>query len=269
MPFAITKLLWALVQPSNLLLLGLIVASVALFIHRWQGARWLVIGIATALSLISLLPIGQWLLMPLEARFADVGDLPGPVDGVIVLGGAVQRAATEGRAQIAFGDSAERAIALIELGHLYPHARLVYSGGSGRLVGRSIGPADALRMFYQRQRFDVGRIIFEDRSRNTYENAIFSKRLLAPKPGERWLLVTSAAHMPRAIGIFRHVNWPMIPYPVDYQTPGDWSLSEQLDRLVQLDVSGRLREFDLAVKSWLGLMAYWFLGRTSALFPGP
>ena len=269
MSFVISKLFWAFVQPSNLLLLGLIIASVALILRRWRGGQWLVVGIASGLLLVSVLPIGQWLLIPLESRFPEVKVLPESVDGVLVLGGAVQPAATAGRFQTALGDSAERVTALIELGNLYPDARLVYSGGSGRLVQTSIKPADALRAFYQRQRFDVGRIIFEDQSRNTHENAIFSKRLLAPTGQERWLLVTSAAHMPRAIGIFRQLNWPMIPYPVDYETSAARSPSDQLERLLQLDVSARLRELDLAVKSWVGLTAYWLLGRTSTLFPGP
>jgi uncharacterized SAM-binding protein YcdF (DUF218 family) len=106
-------------------------------------------------------------------------------------------------------------------------------------------------------------VIFEDRARNTYENAVLSKQLVAPAPGERWLLVTSAAHMPRSVGVFRKVGWPVIPYPVDYNTTGD------LEVMVAPDAAGRWSTFDQAVKAWIGLLAYWLSGRSSAPFPAP
>ena len=64
------------------------------------------------------------------------------------------------------------------------------------------------------------RIELEDRSRNTVENAVFTRALVNPKPNERWLLVTSAAHMPRAIGTFRQAGFPIEAYPVDWRTSG-------------------------------------------------
>ena len=110
----------------------------------------------------------------------------------------------------------------------------------------------------------IERLMFEDRSRNTSENALFSKEMAQPKPGERWLLVTSAYHMPRAIGIFRKAGFPVEAYPVDWRTRGPSDLWRPFDRL-----SEGLRRCDVVVREWAGLLAYWLTGRTSELFPAP
>jgi uncharacterized SAM-binding protein YcdF (DUF218 family) len=103
------------------------------------------------------------------------------------------------------------------------------------------------------------------RARNTYENALFSKQLAAPKAGERWLLVTSAFHMPRAVGLFRKAGFAVEPYPVDWRVGR--SASDILAfTLLATDGLGRT---DVAMREWIGLLAYWITGRTSVLFPGP
>jgi uncharacterized SAM-binding protein YcdF (DUF218 family) len=139
---------------------------------------------------------------------------------------------------------------MIELARHYPDAKLIYTGVSN-------WPP------FVRRHGLAERVVFEDRARNTYENAVFSKQLASPQPGERWLLVTSAAHMPRSVGIFRQVGWPVIPYPVDYRTTGE------VEILVVPDVARRWNEFDQAVKAWIGLAAYWLTGRSRAAFPAP
>jgi uncharacterized SAM-binding protein YcdF (DUF218 family) len=106
-------------------------------------------------------------------------------------------------------------------------------------------------------------VILEDQAGSTYQNAVLSKALASPAPGERWLLVTSASHMPRSVGVFRQVGWPVIPYPVDYRTSGG------IVALVVPNVAQQWREFGHAVKSWVGLVAYWVTGRSSALLPAP
>ncbi len=98
---------------------------------------------------------------------------------------------------------------------------------------------------------------------------MFTRDLVRPGPDERWLLVTSAYHMPRSIGIFRQAGWPVIAYPVDYRTSGSVDLWSTLGELIQPSVADRLVEFDVAVKTWVGLLAYWLMGRTSALLPAP
>jgi uncharacterized SAM-binding protein YcdF (DUF218 family) len=266
--FVFSKLAWALVQPSNLLLLLLILATAALLLGWRRFGTWLARGVCVALVAITVLPIGTWLLLPIENRFAPPA-LPEQIDGIVMLGGPVEQDTSALRGQVALNDAAERVTALVELARRYPGARLVVSGGTGSLVAGPGHPARALEAFYRRQGLDLARIEFEERSRNTHENAVLTKELVRPGPDERWLLVTSAYHMPRSIGVFRAAGWPVIAWPVDYRTAGPIDLREALRRLAEPDVAARLLELDLAVKSWVGLVAYRLLGRTSALFPAP
>ena len=108
------------------------------------------------------------------------------------------------------------------------------------------------------------RIVAESKSRNTVENAVFSKLLAMPQPNERWLLVTSAYHMPRAIGAFRHVGFAVEAYPVDWRTRGWRDAAMPFDRL-----SAGLDRTDVAIHEWIGLIAYRLSGRSSTLFPAP
>ena len=265
--YVFSKLAWVLVQPSNLLLLLLIVASAALLLGWRRFGTWLLCGVSAALVAITVLPVGTWLLMPIENRFAPPA-LPDEIDGVVMLGGAVEEQISARRGQAALNDGAERVTALVELARRYPDARLVVSGGTGSLVGGPGHPARVLEAFYREQGLDLGRITFEERSRNTQENAAFTRQLVRPGPDERWLLVTSAYHMPRSVGVFRQAGWPVIAYPVDYRS-GSVDLRSMLGRLAEPDLAARLIELDLAIKSWVGLLAYRLMGRTSALFPAP
>ena len=107
----------------------------------------------------------------------------------------------------------------------------------------------------------VTECVIKSHSRNTAENARFTKRLIAPRPGDHWLLITSAMHMPRAVGAFRAAGFSVEPYPVDYQFEG-WRA------LIRLPPFGMERT-DAAVHEWLGLFGYWITGRIPQLFPGP
>ena len=109
----------------------------------------------------------------------------------------------------------------------------------------------------------ASRLVLEDKSRNTEENAVFTKRLVDPKPGERWLLVTSAWHMPRSVGAFRRAGWEVLPWPVDYRSGA--SYGETLEN----SLPDKLGNLDGAVHEWLGMLGYRLMGRSATLFPGP
>jgi len=266
--FTLSKLFWALIQPSNVMLLLLVLATLALLRGYRRFGSWLLASVTAVLVAITVLPIGTWLLIPIESRFPPP-TLPDHIDGVVMLGGGVDGGKSAVWQQIALNEAAERVTALQELARRYPDARLVVSGGIGRLVEGPGHPARALEVYYARQGLDPARILFEDRSRNTYENAVLTRQQVQPAPGERWLLVTSAYHMPRAIGVFRQAGWPVTAYPVDFRTTGSVDLPMLLDRLAQPSVADRLIELDLAIKAWVGLVAYRLTGRTDALFPAP
>jgi uncharacterized SAM-binding protein YcdF (DUF218 family) len=189
---------------------------------RASRAVYLATITATALWLAAALDLPAMLVVPLEQRFerAEISDAE-RITGIIALGGGFERIREAGR-----------------LARRYPHLRVFVSGTrlvDHKLLGRDINPA---------------RVVFETHSRNTHENAVFAKAAIKPKPGERWLLVTSASHMPRAMGSFRQNSFPVEAWPVYDQGEGHPA-------------------YEIAEHEWLGLIAYRFLGRSSALFPAP
>ena len=129
-------------------------------------------------------------------------------------------------------------------------------------MANSVAEADFLYPLLDSFGIPRERVTLEGKSRNTAENAVFSKALANPKPGERWLLVTSAQHMPRSIGCFRQAGFIVEAYPTA------WRARKRV-RLYPSDVlSSGLVRLDSATHEWLGLIAYWLTGRTSELLPG-
>lgn len=258
--FALAKLLTILERPSDLLLLLLVIGVVLLrFARTRRAGTLLATGVAVALVAITFLPLAAWVEAPLENRFPRPAVLPGQVDGVIVLGGAVIPQTTARRDLPSLNGDAERMTEFVRLAKLYPQAKLVFSGGAAALhVDPEVNEAMVARLFFRQQGLDVGRVVFEQRSRDTYENVLFSRDLVRPRPGETWLLVASAADAPRSVGIFRKLGWPVLPVPVAYKSDG-------LDQ----NLTGNLGLLDRAVHEWLGLIAYRLAGRTDALFPAP
>lgn len=262
--FYASKLFWTFATPSTFLTLVALAGVILLFRFRRAGTVLVCVGVV-GLVAVGFGPFGRALLVPIENRFPVFVDDGRPVDGVIVLGGAELSAITEARGQPGFQESGERIMALADLARRYPNARIVFTGGSGSLfpVG-GVSESDVVRLALPQLGIDPARVIFEGKSRNTAENASFSRAMLDPKPGERWLLVTSAFHMPRAMGCFRVAGFPVVAYPVDFRTDGNpgWG------RLFSSIAEG-LGFIDLAVREWIGLVVYFATGRTDAVLPGP
>jgi uncharacterized SAM-binding protein YcdF (DUF218 family) len=259
MGFVLSKVFWIVAAPGNLLLLMLALGTVRLGGRRRRRGFRLVSAATVVLLAIALLPIGQWLAMPLESRF-PTPELPAHVDGIIVLGGAVQPLITRAHGQVALNDAGERLVEALMLARRYPDAPVLLSGGDASLLPRD-EPSEAavMRDLLVEQGIDPARIRLEERSRNTAENAMFSRELAQPRPDQVWLLVTSATHMPRAVGCFRHVGWPVVPYPVDFRTEASPRPSFLL--------SEHLALVDVVAREWVGLLAYRILGHTDALLP--
>jgi uncharacterized SAM-binding protein YcdF (DUF218 family) len=229
--------------------------------HSSWGWRLLLIGVG-GLAACAIFPVGTWLLRPLEDRFSQPRPMPERVDGIVLLGGAIDLDESADRGMLALNARAGRMIDFVALARRYPHAQLVFSGGDPRLFPTGLTEADVARGAFFRLGIDPSRIIFEKASRNTHENATLSKSLVHLTPGQHWLLVTSAAHMPRAVGCFRAVHWSVIPYPVDYHT------KQQTIDMFPGPVTG-LQQVDLATREWLGLVYYWMRGWILSLFPAP
>lgn len=261
-----SRVLFFIVQPSHLAML-LVGAGLALLLLRPAAAR-LGKGLAAAgfalLLVLGFSPIGHALLLPLEERFPPSPLPPGPFAGIILLGGFEDPSVSRARGALMLNESAERLTETVLLARQLPQARVVFTGGAADLLlpGRSAAPAVAT--FLEAAGIAPDRIVLEGKSRNTYENATLVRDLIEPRPGERWLLVTSAWHMPRAIGAFRQAGLNVVAWPADYRTRGAEDLSWPFDTMTE-----GLRRTDMAVREWVGLIAYRLLGRSDALFPAP
>ena len=260
--FVASKALWFAAQPVALLIAGALVG--AWLAPRVRFARALALGCVGALALVSLAPVGALLIEPLEERFPQPpADMPAPY-GIVVLGGPIDAEASAARGQTILDEGAARLTAAAALARRYPQARILYAGGVGSLWPSLPSEAPEAGKLLVALGVDPQRIVLEDRSRNTEENARFAAALVHPTPGQSWLLVTSAYHMPRAMGLFRKAGFAAVAYPVDYRTLGggrDWRLN--------LDPTGGLELLDLAVHEWVGLVAYRLSGRIDAWLPGP
>ena len=267
MTFVLSKVLWFIVQPSTALLLVLLLGLV--MARRQRHARGgLRLATLAGVGFLAggMLPLGTALLLPLEQRFPQPAIAAGSeaFAGIIVLGGAEDGRVSRARGQLHLNEAAERITEGVRLARWLPKARLAFAGGAALPVLGDVAGADAVTGYWSAMGIDRGRIQMEGRSRNTHENALFIRAVLAPKPGERWLLVTSAAHMPRAMGVFRRAGLDVTAYPVDYRTTGWGDLAD-----IDLGLTGGLRRLDDATREWIGLVAYWLLGRTSSFFPAP
>lgn len=262
--FIISKIIGFIVTPSNFVA-AVLLAGVVLLATRWRVAaiRSMTVGIAMLL-VMGFSPLGNVLLLSLSERFPAWHESGRAPDGVIVLGGAINPELSQARGAAEINASAERMTAAAELARRFPNARIVLSGGNNRIIGPVSTEAAVSKKLLERLGVAPDRIVEEDRSRTTSENAVYTRDLLQPKPDELWLLVTSAYHMPRSVGAFRAAGFQVVPYPVDWRTRG------YADAFIPFDTLGSgLSRTDTAVHEWIGLLAYRLAGRSSELLPGP
>jgi uncharacterized SAM-binding protein YcdF (DUF218 family) len=259
--FALSKILWFPVRPGHFaLIVGFVGLAMVWRGRRW--GRWLVLASLGFFLMLVATPVHQWLLLPLEDRFARPASPPAHVDGIIVLGGAVDQNITEARGIPSLNGAAERMTEGVILALRHPEARLVFTGGQGSYVHGTTSEADVARQLWTAMGIPPGRVLYEDKSRNTHENALLTYRDVQPRPGQVWLLVTSAAHMPRSVAVFRAAGWrDIVPWPVNYRTGHTWQV------WYDAPFPERLGQFEWAFREWLGLLAYRLMGRTESLLP--
>lgn len=262
--FELSKVGGFLVSPVHMLAtLGFALTFWPQIGRRTWPSRFIQLFLGILLSML-IFPIGNELLVPLETRFPAPAKLPDRVDGIIVLGGAVNEVVYGGQGHLTVNGEAERLLAPVSLLRSYPNARLVLTGGSSSLNPGPFKEVDKVRPFWRDAIVDRGQVLYEDKSRNTYENATFTRDLVKPKAGEKWLLVTSAAHMPRAMGLFRKVGFDVIAYPVSYKSTG-----KEGQWYVPRTAGEALGNIEAAVHEYVGLWVYHQTGRIDELFPAP
>ena len=257
--FVVGKLLTILLLPTALMVEC---ALLGLLLSRRRSGRVLLAAALAAQSACLALPVDAWAIRPLEDRFPPVTAYPERVDGIVVLGGAIDDVTSRDRDTPTLNSAANRLTTFVALARRYPQARLVFTGGSGDIGQGGSNEAEFARILFAQLGLPAGRVVFEGASRTTRENALASAALVDPQPGERWVLVTSASHMPRAVGVFRHAGWAVLAWPVGFQSR---------DRLVAhpQSLGHRLAVLDWAAHEWIGLLAYRARGWTDSVFPAP
>ncbi|MDG4893623.1 MULTISPECIES: YdcF family protein [unclassified Mesorhizobium] len=264
MSFIVSKLIEIFLLPSNLIaILALIGVATAPFGWR-KLSRTSLVGSALLLAICGWAPLGPAALMALENRFPKPV-INGPVTGIVMLGGAVDTHVSVDRQTLAMNEAGERLTEAVDLSRRYPDARIFLSGGANHIISSNrTTESQVARDILVMLGVPAQRIEMEERSRTTCENAVESKAAIQPKPGELWLLVTSANHMPRAMACFRAVGFPVVAYPADFRTRGMADLWRPTG-----SVASGLAAADLAAHEWLGLLTYWSMGKTTELFPEP
>ena len=264
-----TKILGILSFASNITfaigLLGLLIWVLT----RFKGfGRFLMVLSFLTFGVLGFTPVGNLLVASLENRFPPTNLNAGPeLKGIIVLGGSIETHVSTGRGQPALNDAAERLTVIPDLARRFPHAKIIFTGGVGLLQDQFFNDqpeATAAKQLLLSVGMDPERMIFEDKARNTVENAQFTYEMLKPAPGDHYLLVTSAYHMPRSMALFRKAGFTVEPYPVDYRTGGP----EDAARFFY-SMSEGLRQADLGTREWIGLLGYYWTGRTTEVFPKP
>ncbi|MCO4316684.1 YdcF family protein [Phyllobacterium sp. 21LDTY02-6] len=262
--FFLSKIFWFLAQPLNL---ALILMAAGLLLLGFARRRLAFISVALAFLVLGTggwTTVGALLLHPLEARFPRPIDAPAKVDGIIILGGGFEGGINLVRGGYELNASGDRFVEAAILAARYPSAKVVVTGGSGNLVLDGEADGDTAPRLLNALGVASDRLIMENKSRNTYENALFTKEMMAVKPGEVWLLVTSAFHMPRSMGLFRKAGFEVTAWPADYRTSGAETLG-----LAQDNVYDSLQNLTLAGREWAGLLAYRLTGRIDSILPSP
>ena len=264
MYYVLSKLLWFFATPSNVLL-ALVMGGVRCCHRASLGSAARMAGLGAILFLVfGLSPAPNWLLLPLEQRFPAWRDDGRPIAAIVVSGGAVENIVSQARGQLALNEGGERMIAMGDLARRFPAVPVVFTGGAGSPLDGDVAEADVTKPHLAEFGLTPGRVLFERASRNTVENARFTKPLLALKPRDRVLLVTSAFHMARSMGLFRGEGYEVVAYPVDFRTRGVEDAWRPF-----LGVSEGLGRTDVAVREWIGLAAARALGHSQELFPAP
>jgi uncharacterized SAM-binding protein YcdF (DUF218 family) len=253
----------AILVPSMVLVSTMAIGTLLLWSPLQGVGRW----ITTIASIIFLVcamgPLSGLVARPLETRFPPIRQLPNSVQGIILLGGAFEGDLTTEWNQPQLNSHAGRLTAFLGLARQYPNLQLIFSGGSPAFSDKRWLESDIARDLFASLGVTPDRILFENRSRNTCENAIYTAQLVKPSEQQMWVLVTSAMDMPRAVGAFRKVGFRILPYPVDYTT------GKSLTLKLSPTVARNLGSLDHAIHEWLGLLAYHLMHCSDSLFPGP
>ncbi len=259
--FGLSKIIWTMIQPLTFICLLGCAGLIARF--RWPRAgRGMMNAALCGLLVIALLPVGPALSAWWEYRYPPPRAMPSDADGIVVLGGALESYLSDKTGQITANGQIERMFCFVELARANPNAKLVFSGGSGDIMNpdaREAGDAQALFALMGLTGRDI---VYEDQSRNTYENIMNTQKLVKPARAEKWIVTTSALHMPRTMGIFAKAGWKVEPYPCDYNTDGTARVLTSLPSAV-----GNVTALHAVFREFVGIMTYYLAGKSAFILP--
>ncbi|MBZ9655684.1 YdcF family protein [Phyllobacterium lublinensis] len=262
--FYLSKIFWFFAQPLNVSVL-LVALTVVALVLKWR--RTAILASACALFVLAAgawTSLGALMMHPLENRFQRPDSLPDQIAGIVVLGGGFEGGVNLVRGGYELNSSGDRLVEAAVLAARHPEAKVVVTGGTGNLILEGEGDGVTAPRLLTALGIAPGRLMLESQSRNTYENALFTKEMVNAKPGETWVLITSAFHMPRSVGLFRKAGFEVVPWPSDYRTSGKESAGLSRDNPMD-----SLQNVSIALREWVGLLAYWMAGRTDQLLPSP
>ena len=259
MVFYLSKIIWIVLNPFNLIIFLFLFATIANFFKYKKIFKYIFYPTLIFFLTISFFPIGKYLIYIIEKEYHNPPDIPPDVDGILILGGATNPLLSEQFNKTNFNDSADRLIHSIPLIKKNKKAKIIFSGGSGFINRPELDHAKHVKKFFISMNLNTDEIFFENKSKNTYENILFSKKIVAPKKNEKWIVVTSAFHMNRAIFIAEKYNWELTPYAVDF------TQSKKLFLRPNLNLLGNINTLQHGSHEWIGLIAYYLMGRTSRI----
>lgn len=259
--FLASKIFWAIAAPLNLLWILILIGLIYGFIRRSRPNKILSFSLV-AFLILGALPIGYNLVVLIERQYQRPMPMPDKVDGIIVLGGGFNAELSHMTGMMVANGDINRVVDFIDLAQKYPKAKLVYSGGSGRLLHQDKGESPIAAAYLKLSAIDESRVIYEGASRNTFENIINTKKMVLPQNGEVWILVTSKFHIPRAMGIFEKQGWKVIPYPSSPMTTGEYRILP-----LGFDVSQNFKLLHMGLREIFGCVIYYIWGKSAFVLP--
>ncbi len=256
--------LWTVFIQTDIIFLLLLLLGVYLLPKRRQAKRGQRLILISSLwfAVVTFTPLPYFLAQSLENRFPRLVRIPSDVDGIIILGGGFDRGIVATRGVPGYHETIGRLIESVKLIKGDPHIPVYFTGG-GVVIPGAPAEAQLASEFFTAMGIAPERIIYEDRAKDTLENARHLAGHLKPNPQQKWVLVTSAIHMPRSVGLMRKVGFNVIPYPVDYHTKGVVTWTQPLSLTL------KLRAWRAAMHEWIAMFYGVITGVSDDFFPGP
>jgi len=257
--YFLSKFIWVFLSPLNFLIIFLLFGFFLKQLNFKIFSKFIFIFCFCFFIIIGFFPTGQFLLFKLEHQYQPLEVLPKEIDGLIVLGGPSSAGLTAIYDQVHFNDGGERLTEAVLVIKKNQPRKIIFSGGSSKQNFES-SHAFVAKKFFHEMGINTNNIYFEYKSRNTYENILYSKKIINPKKNEKWIIITSSFHMLRAMKVSDKLEWSLIPYPVDYRTANNFSGFR-----FSFNLLNNINNFDLALHEYVGLVSYYLLGRTNEI----